>query len=449
MIKAEEDKFRWSALPPLPLIGEGTALVESSEHYVARLAWTVGVSIRVLCPPTFSRSGNLHGGQFSGASGFCGPGRQFKRRIEHIERLTGSDRLRCGSFWVLDEILAVTGVGRNTKQQRWCPQCFLEWDENASCEPLIWMVDLQQTCMIHACDLESACRSCGSTQPAGRDYRRRRHCCRCEASLSGKGVSAARSGHHLWMEQRLSELIELCATPGQQQIAFESYDAFVRGLVEISSQQQHLPATLRAAVARMRSNAIRGRVTLRTLVNLCALQGITIPQMLLDPRSAASRPLIDLWANYQALEFPNGRHASKLLAYQRCTNEMLRMCRGGYLPPMSFVLRQMKLNRDMAREMCVDSYEEYERLYQGQGAYSSRVHKDRAFAHALRMIEAENVNPFAPCDTKKMARRVAIVANVPLAVAGAVTRMAVNSRRALERAKAALLGSTQAGVSTP
>lgn len=200
-------------------------------------------------------------------------------------------------------------------------------------------------------------------------------------------------------------------------------------------ERPHLPATLRAAVARMRSNAVRGRVTLRTLVNLCALQGITLPEMLLDPQVAASRPLIDPWGDYKALEFPNGRHGSKIEAYRQYMGDMLRRCKGRYLPPMPPVLRRMKLNRDLAREMCVELKEAYEGTYQSQGAYSSRVHADRAFGHAVRNFDGENFNPFAPCDARRLARRVAAQAKVQLATAESVTRAAVHSRRALELAR--------------
>lgn len=439
----EGGQFRWSTLPPLPLMGLRSALVESAEHYVARQAWTVGVTIRSLCPPTHCADGNPKRDQFFGASGFCGPGRQFKRRIEHMEQLTGSDRVRYGSFWVVDELLAVTGVGRNTKQQRWCPRCFLSWDENSSWEPLIWMVELQQTCPVHACDLESSCGACGRSQPTGRDYRKRRHCHHCSATLAGAGKASPRLGHEVWAEERVAELIELCATPSQQQVPFERYETFVRTLCEISMERPHLPATLRAAVARMRSNAVRGRVTLRTLVNLCALQGITLPEMLLDPQAAASRPLIDLWGDYKALEFPNGRHGSKIQAYRQYVDDMLRRCKGRYLPPMTHVLRRMKLNRDLAREMCVEFYEAYEGKYQSQGAYSSRVHADRAFGHAIRILEEDFLNPFSPYDARKLARRVAALAKVQLAIAEGAARAAVHSRRALEGAKASMLDNGQ------
>lgn len=430
--------FSWTVLPPLALFGVGTALVESAEHYAARLAHTIGVSVRVLfsLPPPYDEPGYR---QVGGASRFCGPGRGFKRRVENLERLTGTDTIRCGSFWVIDDILAVTGAGRNSKRHRWCPQCFLEWDEATSWEPLIWIVDLQLTCPVHGCDLECLCRNCGSNQNVARDYNQRRRCQRCKASLSGRGKITRRPSYFAWAEGRLAELIQLCGTPGQAPFSFSNYEAFVRGLAARKRGKERPPATVRVAIGRIQSNAVRGRVTLRTLVNLCALQGISITEMLLDPQMASSRPLIDLWAGYQALEFPNNSHAAKIAAYGQCIEEMLKQCKGRYLPSMRIVMRRMKLNRDLVRELCVDLYEAYEEAYQKQGAYSTRVHAERAFLRAIEEFEAPSFNPFAPCDTRKVARRVAALSNLTFEHAQSITRSALHTRRALERAKAKLL----------
>lgn len=433
-----ERRFSWSILPPLPLMGVGTPQVESVEHYVSRLAWTVGVSVQTLrslsapCDDSGAR-------QVGGASRFCGPGKYFRKRVENLERLTGVDTVRCGSFWVIDDVLAVTGVGRNSKRHRWCPQCFLEWDETHSWEPLAWIVDLQLTCAVHGCDLESQCRDCGSAQYIGKGYPRRRQCQRCQSSLSGRGRNSARPAYFAWTEERLAELIQLCATPGQAPISFSAYEAFVRGLVDERRYERDQPATVRAAISRVRSNAVRGRVTLRTLVNLCALQGISMIDMLLDPQAAASRPLIDLWAGYRSLELPNGKHAAKMAAYSQCIDEIMKRCDGLYLPSMKVIMRRMKLNRDLARELCVDAYEAYEEAYQRQGPYSTRVHIERAFLCAMEAFEAPDFNPFGPCDIRKVARRVAVASNFTLKRAQLIARAALYSRRALERAKAKLL----------
>lgn len=431
-------RFSWSVLPPLPLMGVGTSQVESVEHYVSRLAWTVGVSVQTLRSLS-APSDDSGSRQVGGSSRFCGPGRYFKGRIENLELLTGVDTIRCGSFWVLDDVLAVTGVGRNTKRHRWCPQCFLSWDQAHSWEPLAWIVDLQLTCAVHGCDLESQCRDCGSAQYIGKGYLRRRQCQRCQSSLAGRGRNVARPAYFAWTEARLAELIQLCATPGQASIPFSAYEAFVRGLVDEGRHERDQPATVRAAVSRVQSNAVRGRVTLRTLVNLCALQGISITDMLLDPGAAASRPLIDLWAGYRSLEFPNGNHAAKMAAYRQCVEEIMKRCEGLYLPSMKVIMRRMNLNRDLARELCVDSYEAYEEAYQRQGPYSMRVHLDRAFLYAMEPFEAPGFNPFGPCDIRKAARRLAAASTLSLERARPIARAALYSRRALERAKAKLM----------
>lgn len=195
--------------------------------------------------------------------------------------------------------------------------------------------------------------------------------------------------------------------------------------------------TLRLAAG---SNVVRGRITLRTIVNLCALQGISIEEMLLDPKMASSRPLIDLWAGYQSFEFPNGSHGAKIAAYRRYIGRMLAKCKGLYLPSMQIALRRMKLNRDLVRELCVDLYEAYEEAYQKQGAYSSRIHAERAFKHALEEFEAPGFNPFAPCDLRKITRRVAVRSNFTLQKSQLITRSALYCRLAFERAKAELMG---------
>lgn len=196
-----------------------------------------------------------------------------------------------------------------------------------------------------------------------------------------------------------------------------------------------MPAVVRAAAHRIR-NAGRSLVTLRTLINLCALQGVSIHEMLLDPVGASSRPLIDLWSGYQSLEFPNGRHAAKITAYRACLEEVMKRCAGLYLPSTQFLMREIKLNRDLARELSVDLYEAYEGAHQSQGSETERIHAERAFRNAMDFFNAPGFNPFVPCDIQKIVRRVALSANVPREQAKSITRAALYSRRALERAKA-------------
>jgi hypothetical protein len=176
----------WTVLPPVPLMGVGTELVESVEHYASRLAWITGTSVDRLCalPSPFDEPAP---GKPGGTNRFCGPGKTYQRRIENLEALTGVETIRCGSFLVLEELLATGAIGRSSRRHRWCPECYLAWDEAASWEPLIWKVDLLTTCPIHGCSLEFRCRQCHATQSSTTKYERRRRCRDCGTSLAGRG----------------------------------------------------------------------------------------------------------------------------------------------------------------------------------------------------------------------------------------------------------------------
>lgn len=50
----------WTVLPPLPLHGLGSALVESLGHYVRRIAWVAGISASRLM--AYSGTGPLEKG---------------------------------------------------------------------------------------------------------------------------------------------------------------------------------------------------------------------------------------------------------------------------------------------------------------------------------------------------------------------------------------------------
>jgi hypothetical protein len=214
---------------------------------------------------------------------------------------------------------------------------------------------------------------------------------------------------------------------------------FVEGVARLSLDAVSMPTPVKAAVAHVRSKVTSSRVTLRTLINLCALQGVSIVETLLDPVAASSRPLIDLWSGFQSLEFPVGRHTAKLMVYRDCLVEVKRGCEGLYLPSMRFLLREIKLNRDLARELSVDIYEIYEEAHRRQGSQNTLLHAERAFRCAMDTFRASGIDFVSPSHIRRVARRVAAIANVPLEQAELITRAALCSQTALERAKAKLL----------
>lgn len=425
-------RFTWSSLPPLQLKGVGTSRVESLEHYVLRQAWTVGVTMANMMSIVGPAIAGGRRGQVMGSGKYCGPSRDFSHRISTLKMLTAQDDLQCGTFWVLEDVLATYGGGRDTTRRRWCPVCYRDWDDDLSYEPLSWIVDIQAECDLHKCKLETTCSRCGADQPSSTDYQRRRRCHKCKQSLSGDGAAAAITGDEAWGQQQLASIIELCATPSQPQIPFENYVRFVKLLVDGHPMRRAYPNALKAEFYRATKNLTRGRTTIRAIVNLCALQSISARDILLSPDAAASEPLLDLWFSYATLKLPVGRHAERLERCAKCFSDVLKASeKDHYVPQMKVVLRRFRLNRQLLREMHLDVYEEYKLRHEEQGPYSQRVHLNRAMDLALQMVEGDADQAGSHRKLQQAAKQIGQRCNVSLDVGFSVMLGARNVLKAL------------------
>lgn len=307
MVISSSEGFRWSVLPPVPLLGIGTELVESAEHYAARLAWITGTSIGQLCslPPPYE---DPWPGKAGVANGFCGPGDVYKPRIRNLETLTGVGTIRCGTFMVLDQVLTRYGTGVASSMHRWCPQCYLEWDENTSWEPLIWRIELITTCPKHDCELVDTCHVCRSGQWLPATYQHRRRCHRCRASLGRRGQQTERHGYYRWAQWQLCDLVRMCATPGEPPVSALAIRTFVDGMPHIPLRSAEFPWGVSNALMRAKVHPRRQRASLETIVNLCGLQGVRMTDMLRDPVGAASKPLLDQQFVERSIELWPRRH---------------------------------------------------------------------------------------------------------------------------------------------
>lgn len=439
------DTAFWSVLPPVPLMGVGTALVESVEHYVIRLAWITGTSVKsiVSLPAPFDEPGIR---KTTLASSFCGPGKVYKRRIENLEILTGVETIRCGSFYLLDAILTPGAVGRASGYHRWCPQCYKEWDEATSWEPLQWSIDLRVTCPDHGCDLEDRCRRCGAIQKPSVRYPSRRHCSKCQRSLAGDGAWSVKPRYVSWAEGQLSKLVELCATPGLAPLPCTTFEAFARTIMRSASSGP--PRSSGASHALSRLVRLHGsshqvgngvRVRLHTLINACALQGISVRELLLSPVEAASSPLKDNWGNYQPLELSDGHQTDGALVLAHFLKALLANPRKFYLPHPQSALREIKVTRREVSAMSPDIYDRYMVRYRRQAPLSELQRAEQAFLKALDCVKAVRPNPFGPSDVKKARRLVARTLGISVEDAWQMVRCITHWRRAIELAKAKVL----------
>jgi hypothetical protein len=375
------DGFAWTALPPLPIMGVGTSLVESAEHYACRLAWTSGITMSQL-RLLFPKPGR--GCSSSGSSGFCGPGRLFEERISWLEKLCGVESIRCGTFSVLNSVLSSRALNKSSARHRWCPRCYLEWDERTSYEPLLWRVNLTVFCPVHLCALETSCESCDSPQAISRSYEERRICSSCSRSLSGHGRTFTPSDYASWAQKQVTELIELCANPGQRPIEHDAYLQFVRGVAGWLERPSSLPRQLRLSY----SDALAGRKSragLNIIIGFAAFQGISAVELLTNPRAAASPPLLPGVDAFTEIDAHHRHHVLRVAAFDSCVAKIYRRCRNIFLPPLQLLLEAARTNVEITFDD-IGVRSRYQRAFAQQDKFFLQPSAGVVFRQAIKAI---------------------------------------------------------------
>jgi hypothetical protein len=375
----------WTVLPPLPLHGLGSAMVESLAHYVRRIAWISGISASRLM--AYSGTGPLgkSAHEEATASRDLTLGRP-EGRVLTLERLTGVEQLRYGTFWVLKNVAGPLFLGRPISHRRWCPECYAEWDPEQSYEPLIWSIGLLSCCPKHRCRLEDRCASCGALQPAGISLEHRRCCVQCKRRLVDVRDPVELSARDAWIDQQLCQLVELCSTVGQESFPEETYPTYIKELLAQAMGYENLPVSLQSTVRLQSGNGSIRKPSLRAMLRMCALQGVSVCDMLWAPREAASVPLIDLWNDHAAPSLRDELRNEKPGIAQDLLVSLLRRCRACYLPPMDVVLSELGISRALVRDANVELYERYEARYREQAGTVAKIRLADAFQIALRDV---------------------------------------------------------------
>jgi hypothetical protein len=179
---------------PIPLLGAGTADVESFASYIHRLAFEHGLFVGELLryihrhaaesvvdlvevpkPPRYVRPED-----------FLRPNALVDAYVL-MTGLMASQELKRSTLWFLSG-----SVGRSAneivKGFRWCPDCFAEM-ERAGLEPyykLVWHLSAITHCPIHSTPLQAKCSFCGCGQTSYRKYRPIGLCQRCGKPLSAR-----------------------------------------------------------------------------------------------------------------------------------------------------------------------------------------------------------------------------------------------------------------------
>ena len=380
-------RARWTAIPPLELRGIGTGLVESLASYVGRVIATTGATRSGLARHLGLRS--IKQMNRLGAFHAAKDPRLTEAVIDKLQRLTGQDTLRCGTLWALSHILAENSPCHSGKsRRRWCPACYRDWDAT-SYEPLIWEIDLLSCCPVHGCRLESYCPLCGRAQQYRLAPDERRVCHLCGTTLSKGAVWKGVHPFLQWVDSQIIDLIEICANPHSEPLPHRVFQEFVAGLDKTSRGKS--ASALRALVkfyaccARLRGR----RVSVRSLINLCAIQGVSVKELLAAPRETSGPFLFDKWAGLTYLPLPSARQAQKIYVAKKCLMDFLRQ-KPAYLPPISLLLRGFGVQLLAIRDVAPEAYDFYEAKYSVQGNPVIQKHFRAAYQCANSVINGSS-----------------------------------------------------------
>lgn len=436
----------WTALPPVELRGRGTAMVESTSSYAVRLAWISGVKIRQIVMLINKAGGRVSSDQH--ATVFSGLGKMFEFYIDGLEKLTGVKDLRCGSFWVLRETMSTYSLGKVRERRRWCSECYLSWDIDESWEPLVWDIAALADCPIHGCEIEDECRDCGAIQTATCSYQARRFCHRCGGALGKPGRVVKRANFQRWVDKQACEIVELCTSPSQKQIPADTYQTYIQLLRDNVLSSKEIPGFLMDAIRLSAKQEAEGEKTsLRKMINMCALQAVGVVEMLQDPVAASSKCLINLWDSFEELPLAFGAHRRKAFAFGSAARALLKLCPDGQLPPADMVLRAIKMNEDLARELHGNVYATYQAKYRSQGTPTQRHHSRRALLVCLELLRGKN--RVIGQGQRILIAEVGQKANVSLQVARNAVWSAIWFRRVVKRVSKLMMEPRSSAVEDP
>lgn len=319
--------------------------------------------------------------------GVRGLSRNSDALIFRLEELTGCRHLRCGTLWATSYVIsACTGFG-GRQTRRWCPLCYEGWSEH-SYEPLLWEIDLLGCCPIHSCRLEGRCQSCGSYQSQADDIEKRLTCNRCGEPLSKFVTYPMRPRFLWWVDEQIEQLVEFCATPRLSPLPWPMYAEFVGSLRAAAQKAGGLTGEMRLILKDFTRSAWSQayKPTIRTLVNLCAMQGISMQELLNAPLEVSSPNLFDQWAGLSYVPFPSALQAQRVYAATKCLDDFLS-ARPSYLPPIELVLRRFKVQFMAVRDAAFDLFEDYKRRQKGRFCGDSFKKLRRAYLYSLCVLK--------------------------------------------------------------
>lgn len=282
-------------LPPTRLAGIGTAMVESLDHYVARLAVSCASSPRIMAQLVW---------QSAGRSPSISAHGQIQKSVldnlefaQELERLTGVPNLRCGTFCALSNVLNLTRSVSRTRGRQWCPLCYYEWDNLHSYEPLYWSITFASHCAEHLTRLVRNCHHCGAEQTWFRSLARRRVCACCSGSLGFHPPALPATDIERWIDHAVLDLVATCAEPETGVLPKEKAASLIRSILDTRPDKSapRWCREFRDDVIEVGAQAL----SIGALLNLCAMRHEQPSHVLLGPPGVEALTLHFDWPKFQ------------------------------------------------------------------------------------------------------------------------------------------------------
>jgi hypothetical protein len=252
-----------------------------------------------------------------------------------------------------------------------------------------------------------------------------------------------------WVETQVSDMVAICADPEQPPISGDTFQIFVKELLRSLPDECRREPNVSNSInrlTRLNNPSTGGKIALHTLINACALQGISVRELLLRPREAACAPLRGGWGGYRALQHGTDNELDKERIMQICLAGLLSNGDIRCLPRLTLIALEIDENAIVSLGRGSALYGRYLQRYRQQGTTEKLVVADADFVAALDCMKVLRPNPFGSYDVKAARYAVARAAGRSLSEArdlvGSVTRF----RRIVELAKAKVLDLTPAEV---
>lgn len=377
----------WTPLPPIALRVQGPGLFESLEHYALRMADTCGVSRKLLA--SILRTGSSADSKVNAGiyhSSWTGPQSSYATLLFPLMEMTGQANLFKGTFHSVSGVLGMHGATPNASgggHRRWCPSCYLEWDDRTSSEPLIWAFSVLTICPVHAVALESKCQHCGAEQRSYRSYRVRRTCVACRKSLASSGRRNDPRPVYSWIDRILVNFARFISAQDLP-VSINGYLQFREAMWRrVRSGEQFPPAVHQFIKLNARGKNMH-LPTIAHLLNLCAFQGCEIEDILVNPISAAAKPLFERTNGFGRVPFPQRTIKASVSDMGRCMVSLLE-AKNFRLPSIATLCNQFGVWLNVVRDNYPDVYGQYTQRYEQQSDFT-RVHVRRAFDCAFHLL---------------------------------------------------------------